>query len=127
MRRRYDRQVIIQRKTETLSPSGAPVVTWADIVNPCFAFKQEPSSGGERFASPEKVAEQAATFTIRFHEIPSDKRPLTPKDRIIYPIDGIGANVQEPATGRVFDILSADEVGREVDLSIKTTRRADAS
>ncbi len=125
MQRRYDRQIIIQRKTVTQSGSGEEADTWADMVM-CFAFVS-PTRGSERFSSPEKVAEQEVTFTIRFHEIPDASRPLGPEDRIIYPIDGIGANAQAPATNRIYDIVSPDEVGRQVDLSIKTIRRADVT
>lgn len=126
MQRRYDRQIIIQRKTVTLSESGDTVETWADLVYNCLSF-YAPTRGSERFASPEKVATQEVTFTVRFHEIPSASRPLGPLDRVIYPVDGISANVQSPPAGRVFDVLSSDVVGRNVDLSIKTLRRADAA
>jgi head-tail adaptor len=126
MQRRYDRQIIVQRKTVTQSSSGEEVETWADLAYKCFAFVV-PTKGSEKFASPEKVADQQVTFTIRFHEIPSASRPLTPEDRIIYPVDGIAANAQSPAWYLVHDIISPDEIGRQVDLSIKTLRRADVT
>ncbi|WP_036010733.1 head-tail adaptor protein [Bradyrhizobium yuanmingense] len=126
MQRRYDRQIIIQRKTLTQSSSGEPIETWADLAYKCFAFVA-PTKGTEKFAQPEKVASQETTFTIRFHEIPSASRPLAPGDRIIYPVDGIAANTQSPAWYLVYDIISPDEVGRQVDLSIKTLRRADVT
>lgn len=126
MQRRYDRQIIIQRKTVTQSGSGEEIETWADKVYKCLAFVA-PTKGSEKFANPEKVASQEVTFTIRFHEILSADRPLGPEDRIIYPVDGIAANTQSPAWNLVYDIISADEVGRQVDLSIKTLRRADVT
>lgn len=126
MQRRYDRQIIIQRKTVTQSGSGEEIEVWADLVYGCFAFVA-PTRGSERFAAPEKVAQQEVTFTIRFHEIPDASRPLGPEDRIIYPIDGLGANTQAPPWNTVYDIISPDEVGRQVDLSIKTLRRADVT
>lgn len=126
MQRRYDRQIIIQRATLTQSSSGAPIETWADIAYKCFAHVA-PTKGSEKFSDPEKVASQEVTFTIRFHTIPSASRPLGPKDRIIYPVDGIAANTQSPRRDRVYDIVSPDEIGREVDLSIKTVRRADVT
>lgn len=124
MQRRYDRKIIIQRKTVTLSDSGDTVEVWADLAN-CLSF-YAPTRGAERFADPEKVATQEVTFTVRFHEIPSASRPLGPLDRIIYPVDGVAANAQAPAFNLIYDVLSSDEVGRNVDLSIKTLRRADA-
>ena len=126
MQRRYDRQIIIQRKSTTQSGSGEPVEGWTDLAYKCFAFVAL-TKGSEKFANPEKVASQEVTFTIRFHEIPSASRPLAPGDRIIYPVDGIAANVQSPAWNLVHDIISPDEVGRQVDLSIKTLRRADVT
>jgi len=126
MQRRYDRQIIIQRATVTQSGSGEPIETWADIAYKCLAFVA-PTKGSEKFADPEKVASQEVTFTIRFHTIPAAFRPLGPKDRIIYPVDGVPANAQSPAWNTVYDIVSPDEVGREVDLSIKTLRRADVT
>lgn len=126
MQRRYDRQIIIQRRTLTQSSSGEPIETWADLAYKCLAFVA-PTKGSEKVASAEKVASQDVTFTIRFHSIPSAARPLEPRDRIIYPVDGIAANAQSPRGDRVYDILSADEVGRQIDLSIKTQRRADVT
>jgi head-tail adaptor len=126
MQRRYDRQIIIQRATVTQSGSGAPIETWADIAYKCFAFVA-PTKGAEKFADPEKVASQEVTFMVRFHSIPAAFRPLGPKDRIIYPVDGIARNEQSPRWDRVYDIVSPDEVGRQVDLSIKTLRRADVT
>lgn len=126
MQRRYDRQIIIQRKTVTQSGSGDEIETWVDLVYKCLAFVA-PTRGSERFSDPEKVADQEVTFTVRFHEIPSASRPLGPEDRIIYPVDGIAANAQSPAWNLVYDIVSPDEVGRQVDMSIKTIRRADVT
>lgn len=126
MQRRYDRQIIIQRATVTQTESGAPIETWADLCYKVFAGVT-PTKGAEAFSSPEKVAGQQVTFTVRFHEIPSAARPLLPTDRIIYPVDGIAANEQSPRWDRIYDIVSPDEVGRQVDLSIKTLRRADVT
>jgi SPP1 family predicted phage head-tail adaptor len=126
MQRRYDRQIIIQRKSMTQSDSGSPIETWTDLCYKIFAFVA-PTKGAERFSDPQRVATQDVTFTIRFHEIPSASRPLAPGDRIIYPVDGVAANEQSPVWSNVYDIVSPDEVGRQVDLSIKTIRRADVT
>lgn len=126
MQRRYDRPIIIQRKTVTQSSSGEEIATWADVVYRCFA-DASPTRGSERFTRAQDVAEQEVTFTTRFHNVPSASRPLTPEDRIIYPADGIAQNAQTPATYLIHDVVSADVVGRDVDLSIKTIRRSDVS
>lgn len=124
MQRRYDRIVTVQRATVTQSGSGEPIETWADI-----AFRipagQMPTPGSERFTNAQEVAEQEVTFTVRFHAIPDASKPLTPKDRVIYPAHDVAANAQAPGTGRIFDILGAEEVGREVDLRIRCMRRTD--
>lgn len=124
MQRRYDRIVTIQRATITYSGSGEPIETWADI-----AFQIPagflPTPGSERYTSAQEVAEQEVTFTVRFHSIPDASKPLTPKDRVLYPAESLTANVQAPATKYIFDILGAEEVGREVDLRIRCRRRTD--
>lgn len=124
MQKRYDRIVTIQRATVTYSGSGEPVETWADI-----AFRipagHAPTPGAERYSNAQEVAEQETTFTIRFHAVPAASRPLTPKDRLIYPAQDVSANAQAPAAGRVYDILGSEEVGREHDLRIRTVRRTD--
>lgn len=126
MQRRYDRLVTVQRYTTTQASDGSLGETWADLAYRIPAHVA-PTKGSERFGSPQEVAEQEQTVTIRFHSIPSASRPLTPKDRILYPADDLAANVQAPATNLILDILSPDEVGRQVDLSIKCRRRADVT
>lgn len=126
MQRRYDRPIIIQRKSVTQSGSGEEIATWTDLAYRCFAHVA-PTRGSERMTTAQDVAQQEVTFTVRFHTIPSASRPLNPEDRIIYPADGLAANVQAPATHLIHDIVSADVVGRDVDLSIKTIRRSDVT
>jgi hypothetical protein len=126
MQRRYDRQITIQRKSVTQSGSGEEIATWVVIARNIPAFVA-PTKGSERRQMPQTVAEQEVTFTIRFHAIPLAFRPLGPEDRILYPIAGLANNVQSPATNLIYDIISPDEVGRKVDLSIKTLRRADVT
>lgn len=126
MQRRYDRFITIQRKTVTQSGSGEEIAAWVDIARNISAFVA-PTRGSERRQSPQDVAEQEVTFTIRFHSIPSASRPLGPEDRILYPITGLANDVQSPAANLIYDIISPDEVGRQVDLSIKTIRRADVT
>ena len=126
MQRRYDRIVTVQRKTVTQATDGSEIATWADIAYRIPAHVA-PTKGAERRASPQDIAEQEVTITIRFHTIPSASRPLGPEDRILYPAESLSANVQTPATNLIYDIVSPDEVGRQVDLSIKTIRRSDVA
>ncbi|ARQ01888.1 head-tail adaptor protein [Pseudorhodoplanes sinuspersici] len=124
MQRRYDRIVTVQRATITQSPSGEEIQAWADIAFQIPAG-QAPTPGAERFTNAQEVAEQEVTFTVRFLSIPDEYRPLTPKDRVIYPAEDVGANTQNPAAGRVYDVLGSEEVGRQVDLRIRCSRRTD--
>lgn len=124
MQRRYDRIVTVQRKTLTESGSGEPIETWTDVAFRTYAH-QAPTAGSERFTNAQEVADQEVTFTIRYHAIPSASRPLSPKDRVIYPAQDVAAATQSPPVGRVYDILGVEEVGRENDLRIRTVRRAD--
>lgn len=126
MQRRYDRFITVQRKSVTQSGSGEEIATWADIARNIPAFVA-PTRGSEMRQAPQDVAQQEVTFTIRFHAIPSAYRPLGAEDRILYPITGLANDVQAPATNLIYDIVSPDEVGRQVDLSIKTLRRADVT
>lgn len=125
MQRRYDRIITIQRATVTQSGSGATIETWADVAFQVPAFSMS-TPGDEKYSRAQDVAEQEVTFTVRFPTIPSASAPLTPKDRVIYPAHDVSANAQAPGAGRVFDILGVEEVGREVDLRIRTRRRVDA-
>lgn len=126
MQRRYDRLVTVQRKSVTQSGSGEEIAAWADIAYRVPA-RVEPTRGSERMTGAQEVAQQEVTVTIRFHSIPSASRPLTPEDRILYPVDGLAQNVQAPPANCILDIVSPDEVGRQIDLSIKTIRRADVT
>lgn len=123
---RYDRRIIIQRKAVTQSDSGEEIAAWTDLAFACPA-RVTPTRGSERMTSAQDIAEQEVTFAIRFQAIPSASRPLGPEDRIIYPIDGISANAQAPANNRIYNIVSPDEIGRNVELSIKTFRRSDVT
>ena len=124
MQRRYDRIITVQRATRTYSDSGEPIETWADIAFQIPAW-QLPTPGAERYTSAQEVAEQEVTFTVRYHSIPDASKPLTPKDRVLFPAEGLSANVQAPATKFIFDVLGSEEVGREVDLRIRCMRRTD--
>lgn len=126
MQRRYDRIITIQRASAAQSGSGAETLTWADIAFRVPAHAA-PTRGGERISAAQEVAEQEVTFVTRFHNVPEASRPLLPTDRVIYPAEAVAANTQAPPTGYLYDIVSPDEVGRQVDYAIRTIRRTDAA
>jgi len=113
-----DRQIDIQRKTVTLSPSGQPVETWANLVARLSARLVQPSAGGERFNDPQLAARQTRVFEIRHAPVVADVSPL---DRVVYPSVAAG----EPPEGSIHDIVHVDEIGRREGLRIVARRRAD--
>jgi head-tail adaptor len=121
---RYDRLITIQRATMTQSASGEPVSTWVDIAARVPA-QVTPTRGDERVSAAGRMADQEQTFVLRFLAIPAAFRPLSPRDRILYPVDGLAADVQAPPADRVFDVVVVDEIGRQVDLKVRAVRRTD--
>lgn len=113
-----DRKVTVQRKSETLSASGDPVVSWGTLVQRLSA-SVSPTRGDERFTTPQLHAKETTTFRIRWHQAIAD---LTPKDRIVYPAIGDG---ETPDPTAIFDILAVHELGRRETLEIIAFRRAD--
>jgi head-tail adaptor len=113
-----DRKVTLQRKSETLSASGEPVVSWGTLVQRLSA-SVSPTRGDESFTQPQLRAKQTTTFRVRWHQAIAD---LTPQDRIIYPAIGAG---EEPEPTAIYDILAVHELGRRETLEIIAFRRAD--
>jgi SPP1 family predicted phage head-tail adaptor len=106
---RLDRKIDIQRKTVTVSPSGAPIETWNNLAANRWAYVA-PASGDERFSDPQLAAKQQVEFGIRYS---ADVADLNPLDRISY-----GASI--------YDIHAVHEIGRREGFKIIAVRRADA-
>jgi SPP1 family predicted phage head-tail adaptor len=112
-----DRMITLQRKTETYSPSGAPIVAWSDIAYRRHA-KYRVVRGEERFSAAQYVAKEQIEFTIRYSEQVAD---LSPLDRIVYP----ARQDANPPENTIFDIMAVHELGRREGLRIMAARRAD--
>lgn len=122
---KLDRKITIQRKTSTVSDSGDPVDTWANLAVRRSA-SMWPYRGTEGFAAPEKTAYEQIEFRVRYS---SDVAALTPKDRILYPAltDAQAADAGYVIPARsVHDVLAVLEINRREGLKIITQRRPDA-
>ncbi|MFZ5736313.1 MAG: head-tail adaptor protein [Pseudomonadota bacterium] len=121
-----DRRVTIQRKSETLSPSGEPVEAWANVVlrRPASMW---PVKAEERMATPERVASEQIEFRVRYS---ADVAALSPLDRVVYPAltDAQAADDSYVIPPRsIYDVLGVLEIGRREGLRIITSRRPDLS
>lgn len=89
---KLNRFITVQRKTETVSASGAVTETWADLMA-VRAEVREPTA--EEIAGGFGEAEaQTVVFIVRWH--PS---PITTGDRILF-------------AGRTYDLKEIVEIGR---------------
>lgn len=96
---RRDRQITLQRFTESADWSGEKVKTWADLATVWAHRKTQ--SGKEALQANQPATEQTVVFNIRYYA-------LTTLDRVLY-------------EGKIYDITALNEVGRrkEVELICK--------
>jgi head-tail adaptor len=97
---RLDRKVDIQRKSVTLSESGAPVETWTTLAANRWA-SVAPVSGEERFQQPQLLARQQTEFQIRWSAVIAE---LSPLDRLVYPSVPDTSPPSEMPTTSIYDI-----------------------
>lgn len=118
---RLDRLIDIQRATVTQSDSGEEISSWQNIATRRHAALM-PVQGYERFSDPQIVAQGQVEFRIR---LSSDVADVNPKDRIIYPAIDPTSPETLPDETRIYNILSAEEIGRREGLRIIAKRFAD--
>ena len=121
---KLDRKITIQRKSSTLSESGDPVDTWANLAVRRSA-SMWPFRGTEGFANPEETSYEQVEFRVRYS---SDVASLSPKDRIICPAltEAQAADVGYVIPGRsIYDVVGVLEINRREGLKIITQRRPD--
>jgi SPP1 family predicted phage head-tail adaptor len=119
---RLDRRVDLQRKTITVSPSGAAVETWATLSTRWASVNSV--NGDERFSAPQLVAKAQVEFLLRWS---SDIADLSAQDRIVYPTVPETSPATPIPNGNIYDIADVAEIGRREGLKIIAVRRADAS
>lgn len=111
-----DTRVVLQRKTNSYSPSGSPIEVWSALVTRWAAVK--PVTGDERNAAQQWIAREQTQFTIRWSQ---DIDDLSPLDRIICPAED-AAN--SPVSNRsIYDIIAVHEAKRRESLIITAARR----
>lgn len=112
-----DRRVAVQRRTVTVSGTGAVEEVWAPIGNDRWASKV-PVSGTERYSGPQLEAREQVEFRLRWSD---DLADLQPTDRIIEPADD--ATASPPSTRSIYDIFAVLEIGRHEVLRVITARQ----
>jgi head-tail adaptor len=117
---RLDRKISIQRKTVTLSASGAPEETWSSLATR-WAYAQ-PASADERYSQPQLAAKQVTEFGVRWSQ---DIADLSPLDRIQYPIVTDTSPETPIPAGSIYDVLEVHEIGRREGFKVIAVRRAD--
>jgi head-tail adaptor len=123
---RLDRQITLQRKVESQSPSGQPIVTWSTLAQRQPAGVT-PVRGEERNTAVQLVAREQLEFRIRYAAALADLGPL---DRVLYPAltdAEIGSPPAAIAERRICDIIEVREIGRQEGLQIMAARRVDVA
>lgn len=120
---RLDRLITIQRKSETPSDSGEPVVTWINLAPARRPASVTPVRGEERFSGEQYAATGQYDFRVHYSSVLAD---LTPLDRILYPAPADGGEASV-ATTAIYNILYVSEIGRREVLSIIAYRQADVT
>lgn len=94
---RLDRRVVIQRKTETRSPTGAVIETWATWKT--VQMGKRDIRADERFRADQELATETTVFVAQYIE------GLRTDDRLV-------------CEGRTYDVLGIAELGRRSGLEI---------
>lgn len=105
---KYDRRVTIERATVVVNTFNEKVPTWLALVANRHC-NYMPVSDGERLRAGEKISSTMARFKIRHSVSVAD---VNPKDRLQF-------------EGRIYDINGVKEVGRNREIEITATARAD--
>lgn len=120
---RLDRMITIQRRSQSVSASGAPSETWTTLVNRRPA-SMNPVKGEERFNPPQTNAQEQIEFRIHYS---ADVADLSPRDRIIYPALGADSPTDDPTDRQIHDIVAVHEIGRREGFKIIAERRPDVT
>lgn len=102
-----DRPVTIEQSVDTTGGSGFPVETWTTLVSPYWMHKED-LTGAERF----HAAQLSASFDTRWtgpyrDDLDPDLVDVPKTRRLVY-------------LGKVFDIVSARQLGRRQGVELMT-------
>ena len=105
---KLDRRVRIERFVASTDPgSGEQVKVWTTLWTPSAAWRR--ASSNETLAAAEITAAISDVFEIRWDSSWAD---VNPKDRLVF-------------EDRVYEIVSAEEIGRRVGIRIAAVARGD--
>lgn len=102
-----DRRITIQRGTPVRDDLNNEVLAWTDLV--ALSASRRAASTNERLAQQEVGADFEQVFATRWSPTAAT---INPKDRLVF-------------DGRIYDIVSATEIGRRDGILIKATARAE--
>lgn len=111
-----DRRIALQRKSQSLSNTGEPSLTWSTLAQRWSAVR--PLNGIERNAASQWVGREQVQFEVRWSEEIED---LSPLDRIICPASEAFVSPVSPRS--IYDIIAVNEQGRHKILKIMAARR----
>ncbi len=101
---KMDRSVTIQSLAE--AASGYPVETWSTLA--VEWMEKETASGAERFATSQVAAQLQTVWRMNWREdMDPDSVDVAKARRLVF-------------MGRIFDITSAEEVGRRQGIALTT-------
>lgn len=89
---KLDRRIVVQRRTETVSPSGAVSATWTDLLSVAAEVREQ--TADEVATGFGEAENETVVFVVRWHPA-----PITTADRIVY-------------SGRTYNLKQITEIGR---------------
>ncbi len=103
---RLDRDVVIQQRTDAASGSGFPVDTWTTLDT--VAMEKMAVRGAERFRAAQLSAPIETRWQLHYRaDMDPDAVDVAKERRLLY-------------QGRVYDITSATEIGRQDGIELMT-------
>ena len=112
-----NRRISVERRVDTRDDHGQPIATWSRIgrIRPAKKFQMR---GYERFTDVQYVGREQSEFWIRWA---TDLENLSPKDRIVYPVQ------EDPADSAIYEIMAVHEIGFREGFKILTARRSETT
>jgi hypothetical protein len=101
-----DRTITIEQVTDAVGPSHFPLEDWTPLVTVQAAYDDE--GGGESFTAQQVAGTAAGRWTMPYRaDCDPELVPVVKVRRVV-------------ANGRVYDIISATQIGRRQGLEFRT-------
>jgi len=114
---KLDHLIVLQRKSNSYSPSGAPIEAWSNLASQRWS-DVEPITGTERSAAQQWIAREQTKFTLRWSPELDD---LSPLDRVVFPSDD--SSLSPVPSRSIYDIIAVHQPDRLVSIIIMAARR----